>query len=201
MVLGIMYLHEHGVAHLDMSLENVCLDSNDTIRIIDFGVAAIHPLKSKITSAAQYFSFPSSVMLLSTQTQNQSHESSNRSFICKAVQEMDAKPGKIRYMSPELLRGVQWDAFANDVFCLGVILYTLLTGHPPFLQAADTDGWFHAISSGHWLTAQMRELPNARVYNHLSNPVLDLLNSILEPEGSRATCEQILLHPWMQQVL
>jgi hypothetical protein len=136
-------------------------------------------------------------MLLSTQTQNQSHESSNRSFICKAVQEMDAKPGKIRYMSPELLRGEQWDAFANDMF----ILYTLLTGHQPFLQAADTDGWFHAISSGHSLTAQMRELPNARVYNHLSNPVLDLLNSILEPEGSRATCEQILLHPWMQQVL
>ena len=43
MVLGVKYLHLRNVAHLDMSLENMCLDMEDAVRIIDFGVAALHP--------------------------------------------------------------------------------------------------------------------------------------------------------------
>ena len=200
MVLGMKYLHERNIAHLDMSLENMCLDSEDCIRIIDFGVAAIHPFTpTTYASATAYFSFPSASTPLPTQRPATANGSPIRSFVCKPVKELYAKPGKIRYMSPELFQGVAWDAYANDVFSLGVILYSLLTGRPPFQQAESSDVWFHVIYSGQWLTPQIRKQPSAHVYTHLSESALDLVNRILKPQEVRPTCEQIMQHPWMMQ--
>ena len=198
MVLGMKYLHERNVAHLDMSLENMCLDADETIRIIDFGVAAIHPFTpTTYASATAYFSFPSASTPLPAQRPPQSANGVViRSFPCKPVKELYAKPGKIRYMSPELFQGVGWDAYANDVFSLGVILYSLLTGRPPFQQAESSDVWFHVIYSGQWLTPQIRKQPSAHVYTHLSESALDLVNRILKPQEVRPTCEQIMQHPW-----
>ena len=36
-------MHAHSVAHLDLSLENICMDSSGRVRLIDFGLAAQHP--------------------------------------------------------------------------------------------------------------------------------------------------------------
>ena len=202
MVLGMKYLHERNVAHLDMSLENMCLDAEDLIRIIDFGVAAIHPFTpTTYASATAYFTFPSASTPMPAQRPVAAAGTGTplRSFVCKPVKELYAKPGKIRYMSPELFQGLAWDAYANDVFSLGVILYSLLTGRPPFQQAESSDVWFHVIYSGQWLTPQIRKQPSAHVYTHLTESALDLVNRILKPQEVRPTCEQIMLHPWMLQ--
>ena len=195
---------------------------NDDVRIIDFGVAALHPF-TPTAYQTSYFSFPSASSPISFPPSSSPQSTSpntflprlpsassspspnspcvptpHRSFLCKPVKELYSKPGKIRYMSPELFQGVAWDAYANDVFSLGVILYSLLTGRPPFQQAESSDVWFHVIYSGQWLTPQIRKQPSAHVYTHLSDGALSLINLILKPQEMRPTCEQILQHPWMQ---
>ena len=165
-------------------------------------MAAIHPFTpTTYASATAYFSFPSASTPLPAQRPPSTTPNGQpiRSFLCKPVKELYAKPGKIRYMSPELFQGVAWDAYANDVFSLGVILYSLLTGRPPFQQAESSDVWFHVIYSGQWLTPQIRKQPSAHVYTHLSESALDLVNRILKPQEVRPTCEQIMQHPWMLQ--
>src|SRR5262249_35843373 len=46
--------------------------------------------------------------------------------------------GSLRYIAPERLRGEDIDQ-RSDVYSIGIILYELLTGAPPFVAASDMD--------------------------------------------------------------
>merc|ERR1719283_811948 len=52
------------------------------------------------------------------------------------------------YQAPELLLDQPYD-LACDVFSMGVVLFILITGYPPFEQAHYSDRWFRSlITSG-----------------------------------------------------
>ena len=40
-ISGVDYLHESGIYHRDLKLENIMLDKDNNVKIIDFGLAAI----------------------------------------------------------------------------------------------------------------------------------------------------------------
>jgi len=46
---GLLHLHQHGIFHGDLKLENLCLRDNDTIVLIDFGLSGTGPLRIKGT--------------------------------------------------------------------------------------------------------------------------------------------------------
>jgi serine/threonine protein kinase len=184
LLLAVDYLHSMNVAHLDLSLENICLRGNGNLAIIDFGLATIHPLYNtyNVNSVNNVVSLDNNDC---------------RSFVCKAVGKGLTKPGKVSYMSPELLNGKSWDAYSNDLFSIGVVLYTMSVGKPPFRQAEDKDVWYHVISTTKWLTPSITKQSSASVYMCLSKDLLLLLDSLIKPQQQRATLQQLLNSSWL----
>ncbi|KUF93323.1 hypothetical protein AM588_10007615 [Phytophthora nicotianae] len=55
--------------------------------------------------------------------------------------------GKLFYMAPEVLAGVQYDATKADVWSLGVMLFIMLIGAPPVETASSSDARFRLITN------------------------------------------------------
>jgi serine/threonine protein kinase/tetratricopeptide (TPR) repeat protein len=94
--------------------------------------------------------------------------------------------GTLPYMSPEQIRSVQARTIRfdgrSDLFALGVILYELLAGRPPF----GNDRSPSASSVAAALAARLGPLPRLRDRNPAVSPALEaLVQHCLEPDPQR----------------
>jgi serine/threonine protein kinase len=213
---GVRFLHMMGVAHGDVSLENIVISSDDIARITDFGLAHQHPIAAAAVAHGDLSSttvrwidmsggasppqLPPPPLLTCTCNRcvapspfrTQGVPGALR-FLCQPVCRRMNAPGKCTYVSPELSQGLHWDAFSNDVFALGVLLYTMLCRVPPFSQTNQpNDPWFHNIYSGAWLRSPMIEQKSSRVYHHLSLSAATLIDAMISPQATRPTLDQVL---------
>ncbi|XP_023998085.1 SNF-related serine/threonine-protein kinase [Salvelinus sp. IW2-2015] len=97
--------------------------------------------------------------------------------------------GSLAYSAPEILLGDEYDAPAVDIWSLGVILFMLVCGQPPFQEANDSE------------TLTMIMDCKYTVPTHVSNACKDLVGRMLQrdPKG-RASLEEIESHAWLQGV-
>ena len=102
--------HARGIIHCDIKPENVMLRPDGYVKVLDFGLA-------KTVGQAAPTSETVSVLLRT---------------------DSGLVAGTPRYMSPEQTRGEAFDA-RTDVWSLGVVLYEMLAGHPPFDGATTAD--------------------------------------------------------------
>jgi Tol biopolymer transport system component len=109
---GIARAHESGIVHRDLKPSNVFLSSDGRVKILDFGLAALHTKTSDDTQS------PTAVGRLTSPGM--------------AV-------GTLGYMAPEQARG-EVPTTASDQFSLGCIFYEMLTGRRAFggASAAET---------------------------------------------------------------
>ena len=109
--------------------------------------------------------------------------------------EADHKPGKIAYMAPEIFAGLDFSGEACDVYSMGVILFVMLTGVPPYNLPNPSDERFRMVYGG-----QMTELLRRWGFLEFLDPdAVDLMSRMLCPADQRLSLPGIFQHPWLTQ--
>jgi protein-serine/threonine kinase len=154
---AIHHLHTKAmVVHRDIKDENVVLDGEGNIKLIDFG------------SAAYIKSGPFDVFV---------------GTIGKLLLFLDRIDTNCLpdYAAPEVLAGKPYCGKEQDVWALGILLYTIVYKENPFYSIDEI---------------MDREL---RVPYVMSEDSIDLIRAMLDREvDSRITIEKVLEHPWCQ---
>lgn len=104
--------------------------------------------------------------------------------------------GKTGYKAPKVYGKKQiFDARAADTWSLGVVLFMMSIGAPPFARPCNKECAFALIMAGRMdeLLASWQRL------QYLTPEMYDLLKRIFQPEEKRITLKQILSHPFMTQ--
>ncbi|MBN3298228.1 SNF related kinase b [Amia ocellicauda] len=97
--------------------------------------------------------------------------------------------GSLAYSAPEILLGEEYDAPAVDIWSLGVILYMLVCGQPPFQEANDSETLIMIMDCRYTVPV------------HISEECRDLISRMLQRDpGKRASLEEIESHVWLQGV-
>ncbi len=104
---ALAHAHRHGVTHRDLKAANIVVTPEGRAKVLDFGLARRVPAET--------------LKELSESRQSVTVESGTMA-------------GTLAYMAPELFRGATPDA-RSDIWSLGVLLYEMATGAPPFSGA------------------------------------------------------------------
>lgn len=183
------FLHSKGIAHRDLKPENVlCEHSNhlSPVRVCDFDLGSGIRLSSACTPVT--------------------------------TPELLTPCGSAEFMAPEVVEAFSEEASIYDKRCdlwsLGVLLYIMLSGSPPFVGNCGLDcGWdrgepclacqtmlFGSIQAGRY------SFPD-KDWAHVSVDAKDLISHLLQPDAkARLSAKQVLQHPWVaghasQQIL
>jgi len=93
------------------------------------------------------------------------------------------------YVAPEILSGKPYGPEV-DLWSIGVILYILLCGFPPFFDE-NTPNLYRAIKAGRF------DFPSP-YWDDISDSAKNLIQRLLTVDPrQRATSEQVLAHPWI----
>ncbi|XP_068089950.1 MAP kinase-interacting serine/threonine-protein kinase 2 isoform X2 [Hyperolius riggenbachi] len=175
------YLHNKGIAHRDLKPENIlceCPNQVSPVKICDFDLGS----GIKLNSDCSPISTP----------------------------ELLTPCGSAEYMAPEVVEAFNEEASIYDKRCdlwsLGVILYIMLSGYPPFVGHCGGDcGWdrgeacpacqnmlFVSIQEGKY------KFPD-KDWAHISDGAKDLISKLLLRDAKkRLSAAQVLQHSWVQ---
>jgi serine/threonine protein kinase/Flp pilus assembly protein TadD len=113
--------HEAGITHRDIKPENVMIRPDGYVKVLDFGLA-------KLTEKSDPKIDPAKPAQVDKEAATMLRPNTDPGTVM----------GTVTYMSPEQARGLRVDA-RSDIFSLGVMLYEMVAGRPPFDGATPSD--------------------------------------------------------------
>lgn len=151
-VAGVAHCHTYGIAHRDLSLENILLDKNFNCVLCDFDLSSFN------------------------------------GRMCSGI------VGKMFYVAPESFTTDTYDGICADIWSLGIILFILLTGMPPFEVAKETDVRFQRHQRYGLLEGLLKPW---KIY--LPSSAVDLLQKMLQGNpANRIALGEVVGHPFLQ---
>ncbi|CAI5720992.1 unnamed protein product [Peronospora farinosa] len=114
---GLRFLHSYGIAHRDVSLENILMRNGCAV-ITDFGLC-VQDASLSLSS---------------------SDSSTASEFRCEEM------VGKNYYMAPEIVAHERYDPRRADIWSTGIAFFILLTSSPPFERADPSDPGFRYVA-------------------------------------------------------
>ena len=206
LIAAVQFCHRHHVTINDLSLENVCIDSTGRVRLIDLGLAAIHPMSPHHPDhAARSTQSPLPV----------ESPPIDAYFPVTPLQESGPLSGKLHYMSSEKFTRQPHCAYSADLYACAIILFTLLTGRPPYNQPLPSD-WFWCITvSGRWRVLgrsgggsggvegldereRRSEVMCRELFGWMSDELMELLDGMIKKEERRWNWQQVNACKWVQ---
>ncbi|CAM9094682.1 unnamed protein product, partial [Ectocarpus sp. 12 AP-2014] len=110
---AVRFCHNLFICHRDIKPENILLDSEDNVKIADFGFASImepEPRKENVNSHINRF----------------------RNLPSEKMQKMSTMCGTTHYMAPEIVNRDSYRGDKADIWSCGVVLFVLVAGYLPF---------------------------------------------------------------------
>lgn len=105
--------------------------------------------------------------------------------------------GTRAYMAPEIIKKIPYSGQAVDVFALGVILFIMFAGSPPFNEAQSSDAYYNLLIGkkfDYFWYVHTKSKGNPAFFPATFK---DLINKMLAYEHSeRPSLEDIIAHPW-----
>lgn len=98
--------------------------------------------------------------------------------------------GTPNYIAPEVLSGSQGHSYEVDIWSIGVILYTLLIGKPPY-ETSDVKTTYKRIKANIYTFPE-----HIKISENAKNLITRILN--LDP-AKRPTLDQIVEHPFLSK--
>ncbi len=106
--------HAAGIVHRDIKPENLIVRPDGYVKVLDFGLAKLAPATPATANDSDSLAF------------------------APVTTTPGMLMGTIVYMSPEQARGFEVDA-RTDIWSLGVVLYEMIAGRPPFEGHTNSD--------------------------------------------------------------
>lgn len=187
LVLALEYLHSLGIIHRDLKPDNILIARDGHIKLTDFGLSKIGLINSSIDLSG---SETSGSTLLDDENQRRLLEHAHE----RGLRSRSSAVGTPDYLAPEILLGTA-HGYAADWWSVGIILFELITGIPPF-TARLPEMIFDNILN--------RKIPWPHVPDDMSHEAKDLIDRFLtqDPDlrlGANGASE-VKAHPFFKEI-
>lgn len=220
-VCSLAVMHRHGIAHQDLSSENVLLREihrqNVSVNsppnipsllsmlciLMDYGQAAAVPYTVDNSGRIYYHKIP----INATKTQPVGKFFFQTPELVEKFIKLDLwkKSTVPLQLTEDQLEQLKYDAFAVDLYQLGIFLFILIFNKSPFPTRGNSDQhrkeFFDSLRDKSFFSRTIPSLmTELKMSNHPSADCIDLMQHLLAPNPEdRSTIQEVLTHPWIRQ--